>query len=522
MSYSKNIVLILQDEGLSNSLAPILGDSAGVVVHQHQNISKALFEDNDFALAVLDIKQNSFVNLSRLMKLFHDNEQSILFPPLLLISDDKSIRTVSEFTELGVVGVCRSDDPLELLSYQITSIYDMLTTIESTKQQLNNARNVAMLSMSASSQLGEVVRFQEKSYKIQGYSELGASLRASFKLLGTDCAGLIWIGKRAYYFGDRDQENLITNLLTASSREKERYVQHEENTMVFFDSIWVYVTNMPPVDSEEHGQLKDSLFPLIEGAGMRAHSIHADKMATIAERNKAWFLKNMSHELRTPMGAIMSGVTLLRRKLNNGSGDKEGQVVDLMDKSANRLTDLIEDLLALSDIENIHVVKKSFSVPDLLVDTLDFYERWAGSKSIAFVYNFEGVDNKIFLDPKHLKQILRSLLSNAVKYTNEGRVSLDITKTRSSEIDCLQVVVTDTGAGFDMGDAEEFLKPFVDLDERAVQQGAGSGLGLSVVYQLMEQLNGTLDVHSEEGKGSTFTLEFPIDYSEDAEQLLFS
>ena len=521
MSYSKNIVLILQDETLSNALAPALESAAGVAVHQHQGISKELFENNDFGLAILDIKKNSFLNLSRLVKLFHENEQSIQFPPLLLLTDDKSIKTVTEFTDLGVVGICRSDDPLDLLSYQVKRLYDMLATIENTKQQLNNARNVAMLSMSASSQLGEVVRFQEKSYKILSYSELGELLRASFKLLGVDCAGVIWIGKRSYYFGDRDKENLITTLLDSHGRSKERYVQHEENTMVFFESIWVYVTNMPPVDSEEHGQLKDSLFPLIEGAGMRAYSIHADKMATIAERNKAWFLKNMSHELRTPMGAIMSGVTLLRRKRGN-SNNKEDQVVELMDKSANRLTDLIEDLLALSDIENIHVTRKNFSVPDLLVDTLDFYERWASSKAITFTHNFTGVDSKVFLDPKHLKQILRSLLSNAVKYTDEGSVSLVVEQLKKASGDCLKVVVTDTGSGFKMDEAEDFLKPFIDLDERAVQQGAGSGLGLSVVYQLMQQLNGTLDVQSDVGKGSVFTLEFPIDYSEDAEQLLFS
>ncbi len=521
MSYSKNIVLILQDETLSNVLAPALESSVGVAVHQHQSISKSLFENNDFGLAILDIKNNSFLNLSRLVKLFHEDEQSIQFPPLLLLTDDKSIKTVTEFTDLGVVGICRSDDPLDLLSYQVKRMYDMLATIENTKQQLNNARNVAMLSMSASSQLGEVVRFQEQSYKILSYSELGELLRASFKLLGVDCAGVIWIGKRSYYFGDRGEENLITTLLTASSRNKERYVQDEDNTMVFFESIWVYVTNMPPVDSEEHGQLKDSLFPLIEGAGMRAYSINADKMATIAERNKAWFLKNMSHELRTPMGAIMSGVTLLRRKRVSGDS-KEGQVVDLMDKSANRLTDLIEDLLALSDIENIHVIKKNFSVPDLLVDTLDFYDRWADSKSITFTHKFTGIDSKVFLDPKHLKQILRSLLSNAVKYTNEGSVSLVVEKIKKERGDCLNVVVTDTGAGFDMDEAQDFLKPFVDLDERAVHQGAGAGLGLSVVYQLMKQLNGTLDVQSQLGKGSEFTLEFPIDYSEDAEQLLFS
>ncbi len=521
MSYSKNIVLILQDETLSNALAPALELVANVVVHQHESISKELFENNDFGLAILDIKKNSFLNLSRLVKLFHENEQSIQFPPLLLLTDDQSIKTVTEFIDLGVVGVCRSDDPLDLLSYQVKRMYDMLAMIESTKQQLNNARNVAMLSMSASSQLGEVVRFQEKSYKILGYSELGDLLRASFKLLGVDCAGLIWIGKRSYYFGDREEESLITTLLTTSSRNKERYVQHEDNTMVFFESIWVYVTNMPPVDSDEHGQLKDSLFPLIEGAGMRAHSINADKMATIAERNKAWFLKNMSHELRTPMGAIMSGVTLLRRKRGSNNG-QESQVVDLMDKSANRLTDLIEDLLALSDIENIHVIKKNFSIPDLLIDTLDFYDRWASSKSITFTHKFSDIDGKVFLDPKHLKQILRSLLSNAVKYTNEGGVSLEVDKLKKEGGDSLKVVVTDTGAGFNMDEAQDFLKPFIDLDERAVQQGAGAGLGLSVVYQLMKQLNGTLDVQSQAGKGSVFTLEFPIDYSEDAEQLLFS
>lgn len=480
MSYSNNIVLILQDEALSDTLAPVLQEVAAVSVHQHQNISKQLFEDNQFGLAILDIKKNSFINLTRLVRLYHENEESIQFPPLLILSDDKSVKTVSEFTELGVISIFRSDEPVDLLAYQIKQIYHMLADVQAKKEQLANARNVAMLSMSASSQLGEVVRFQENSYKIQGYSELGELLIESFRLLGADCNGLIWIGGQSYYFGDPSSEVLVTNLLTTGSREGVRYLQDDDNTMVFFENIWVYVTNMPPVDTEEHGQLKDSLFPLIEGAGMRAHSIHSDKIATIAERNKAWFLKNMSHELRTPMGSIMSGVTLLRRKLGGKSNGKESQVIDLMDKSANRLTDLIEDLLALSDIENINVVRKNFSLPDLLSDTLEFYDRWANSKAIEFIHTFEGLDEKVFIDPKHLKQILRSLLSNAVKYTVEGSVVLDIKKTQKDVGECLLIRVKDTGEGFDMDEAQDFLKPFIDLDEQAVQQGAGVVCGVSV------------------------------------------
>lgn len=518
MGYQSRIILVLQDSSFAGELSGILTAENQVDVDLYRQLSRGVFIEDRIDLVVLELKENNFSNISSMVSMLDSLDST---PPIVLLTDDKSVKRARDFSELGVVAVYPSGFPAELIALQISSLLGFIKQNEDLKSQVKNARNVAMLSMSASSQLGEVVRFQEKSYSVSDFKELADMLMGSVNLLGASCSGLFRVGNDNYYFGDQVNRDYIQQLLE-DNKNKARFVDVDEGSLVYFQEVWVYLTHMPVPGSEEYGQLKDSIFPLIESAGQRAHTIIAERAATIAERNKSWFLKNVSHSFREPMSGVINGVQLMHRRMKNRDTDeRDREILHWLEMSANQLADLIEDLLALSDAENIRVAKQQFSVRNELQETLTLYERWAESKGIDFSTSLEPEELEIYTDPKHFKQVLRSLLSNSLKYTQSGNIELTMEKVGAGPAEILEVSLSDTGRGFDVEKIQPYLRPFIELDREVIKEGDGAGLGLSVVVQLIHQLDGNLSIESHPDHGSCFTVSLPVYKPEGVEHLLF-
>ncbi|MCG8314277.1 MAG: HAMP domain-containing histidine kinase [Pseudomonadales bacterium] len=443
MAYQPRVILVLQDKAFVDQLSLLLESQYSVDVDQYRQLSRGAFVEGRIDLVLLEVRENTFSNITSMVAMLESMEST---PAIVLICDDKSIKRAKEFAELGVVAVYPSGFPADLVAMQIDYLLRLGTEINSLKGQLKNARNVAMLSMSASSQLGEVVRFQEKSYEVNDFQKLAEMLTGSVNLLGASCSGVFRVG-----------------------------------------------------------------------------TLMAERAATIAERNKSWFLKNVSHTFREPMSAILNGVRLMQRRYGNQNiaDNREREILSYVEGGANQLADLIEDLLALADAENIRVNKKEFSIKEELEETLDLYQRWSQNKGLNFIAEITDSNVNVYTDPKHFKQVLRSLLSNAVKYTDQGTIALSMEKNGAGHCEYLEVSISDTGKGFDVEKVQPYLKPFVELDEKIIQEGDGAGLGLSVVVQLLNQLDGSLNIESEPGEGSCFTLTLPVFKPEGVEQLLF-
>ena len=519
MGYQPRVVLVLQQSEFATQLANLLEIAHSFDVDLYRQLSRGAFINDRIDLVVLEVRENNFSIISSMITMLESLQNT---PPIMLLTDDKSVKRAQEFSEVGVIAVMPSGFPVELVAMQIDSLLSLEREIETLRDQLKNARNVALQSMSASSQLGEVVRFQEKSYSVKDFNQLADMLIGSVNLLGASCSGVFRVAGDNHYFGEQAKRDITLHRLE-EHKGKSRFVDVEEGVIVYFPDVWVYLTDMPVFGSNEYGQLKDSVFPLIESAGQRAHTIVAEHAATLAERNKSWFLKNVSHSFREPINAVLSGTTLLRRGLaEDVLNGRNGDVLHLVETSANQLADLIEDLLALSDAENIQVSRKEFCLQEELRDTLDLYQRWAESKGVDLITNLVDNEMAVYTDPKHFKQVLRSLLSNALKYTHEGSIELSMEKVGSGESEVLEISVTDTGKGFSVDEIQPYLRPFVELDKETIQKGDGAGLGLSVIVQLLNQLDGNISIDSEPGKGSCFTVAFPVYKPEGAEHHLFS
>ena len=234
--------------------------------------------------------------------------------------------------------------------------------------------------------------------------------------------------------------------------------------------------------------------------------IKAKEAAEQARKVKENFLANMSHEIRTPINGII-GITRLLQLTELNQEQKE--MVDLLDVSSNSLLGVINDILDLSKIESgkFKIVRAATNVRSLCKDVVNILKIKAKDKGIALIMDIDSdVPDTIIADALRLNQILTNLMSNAIKFTIEGSVTLKVQVVERGEQDCmLKFAVIDTGIGIAKENIDKIFETFEQAEDSTTLKFGGTGLGLSIVKQLAALKNGVLEVTSEESKGSTFS-----------------
>jgi len=231
-----------------------------------------------------------------------------------------------------------------------------------------------------------------------------------------------------------------------------------------------------------------------------------------SNRLKSDFMATMSHELRTPLNSILGFSEVLLS--GDGLNDKQHRWVGNIQTSGERLLNLINDILDLAKIEagKMEVRLENFPIGDVCEGQLNMFRPLAQKKNIDMRSQVDAEIPLLRQDPLKLTQILSNLLSNAIKFTPEGgRVLL------KAEADKHQVVLTviDTGVGIAPEDQELVFERFRQAGNPMTREHAGTGLGLSIVRELAKLLGGEVTLHSELGRGSTFTVRIPIQLSEE-------
>jgi PAS domain S-box-containing protein len=229
-----------------------------------------------------------------------------------------------------------------------------------------------------------------------------------------------------------------------------------------------------------------------------------------ANRVKDEFLANMSHELRTPLTSVLGLSESLLEQRGGSLNEHQRRSLEVIEASGQHLLQLINDILDLSKIEagKFDYYPQPVSVDDTCRSSLSFIKAQAAKKSITVTYIQDLSISKIFADPRRLKQILVNLLSNAVKFTHEkGEVILQV--TTDLEQDLISFAVIDHGIGISQEDLQRLFQPFVQVDSGLNRQHEGTGLGLALVQKLTDLHGGSVQVESEVGKGSRFTINLP-------------
>jgi CheY-like chemotaxis protein len=242
--------------------------------------------------------------------------------------------------------------------------------------------------------------------------------------------------------------------------------------------------------------------------------------ADSANQAKTSFLANMSHEIRTPMTAILGYADLLAD--GHLDGRERRDAVETIRRSGRHLIELISDILDLSKIEADHLVveKIDCNVIALVNDLISLLRVKASEKRIALSVEYRGeIPEMVRTDPMRLRQILSNLIGNAIKFTDQGEVRVVVIGSAATRGLCqLQCQVIDSGVGIRPEHFSKLFQPFSQVDPSPTRRLGGTGLGLAISRRLARLLGGDIQVDSQEGLGSTFTLTLLAEVAVDAKR----
>jgi len=247
----------------------------------------------------------------------------------------------------------------------------------------------------------------------------------------------------------------------------------------------------------------------------RTHDLLQEKTkAENANRYKSEFLATMSHEIRTPLNGVIGLTQLLSR---HGLTTEQKEIVDKLNISARVLLQLINNVLDLAKIEagKFNLEYTTFNPRNFINEAITTFENPTTEKGLKLNSFIDpSVPDHLLGDSNRLSQILINFISNAVKFTHSGSITVkvDISKTtEDSEIEVLLLLsVTDTGIGMTEEQQKNIFANFTQADNSITRQYGGTGLGLSICKHLIEMMGGRINIHSELGQGSTFSCLIPL------------
>ena len=314
--------------------------------------------------------------------------------------------------------------------------------------------------------------------------------------------------KKKYSFIERERDILIAESNNAVIKGKPRFLIGKARLL--------YDSNGKKIGAIE--SIRDITDKKMAEIELEKHRLHLEDLikertlelekakeeAESADRLKSVFLATMSHELRTPLNSIIGFTGILLRGIAGKLNNEQKKQLGMVQKSANHLLSLINDVLDLSKIEagQLKIQSKPFDIIVSIKKVLGIIMPLASKKGLIILTDFNKEVCKFVGDERRLEQILINLLNNSIKFTKEGEIKV-ICKKESSNI---IIAVKDTGIGISLENKKLLFRPFLQLDSNGIKKYEGTGLGLSITKKLVDMMNGKIFVESEIGKGSTFTI----------------
>ncbi|MEW6004696.1 MAG: PAS domain S-box protein [Stygiobacter sp.] len=321
------------------------------------------------------------------------------------------------------------------------------------------------------------------------------------------------IGKnpRILKSGNKSKEEYqeMWNLLTSGKSWSGEFLNKKKNGEYY----WEYATISPVID--ENGKITNYIGikdDITERKRIFNELIEAKEKAEEINKIKAHFFANMSHELRTPFVGIMGSAEILAETLTDPDSLS---LVDAIIKSSKRLTDTLNKILSLSKVEfnEVKVNKSKIKINETIQEVFKLFENSFDKNLITFSFHPLNEDIIIEFDEMLLRGILINLISNAIKFTPKGKISIAVKIIKESK-DTLRIIVSDTGIGIPKDKQEIIFEPFRQASEGYNRVFEGTGLGLTIVKKYVELLSGKISLKSEYGQGSVFILDFPIEILE--------
>ena len=247
---------------------------------------------------------------------------------------------------------------------------------------------------------------------------------------------------------------------------------------------------------------------LVHRAGITIENARLFRLARDASRAKSDFLAVVSHELRTPLSAVIGYTGLLEERISGPLTERQAEQIQAIRRSAEHLLRLIDQIITFARLEGDHerLEQAPVDLRRVAEEVATLARPLAERKGLELRVVLPEEDATLVTDERKLAQVLVNLVTNAIKYTEEGGVSLEVELGENVGV----MRVRDTGIGIPTDKLEEVFEPFLQLEDPRTRREGGAGIGLSIVRNLTRLLGGEIGVESEPGRGSTFTVRLPM------------
>lgn len=314
----------------------------------------------------------------------------------------------------------------------------------------------------------------------------------------------------------------VERLLLESQAQTEELQTQSEELQAQSEELQTQTEELRMINEQLEERTNDAEFKTEELVTVKEELEEQAKQLQLSSKYKSEFLANMSHELRTPLNSILLLSEMLADDLDAELSPEQKEFAKVINSSGNDLLNLINDILDLSKVEagKLEISFEEVYLSEFVDRLKRNFTQIAKSKELDFDINYaDDVPPIIYTDEQRLQQIMKNLLSNAFKFTKEGKVAITVNKANAEEVSQLplsnhadiwvKMSVSDTGIGIPADKHMMIFEAFQQVDGATMRKYGGTGLGLSISREFSQLLGGMCKVESQEGEGSTFTIYIP-------------
>ncbi len=466
-----------------------------------------LIRQYDFALALIDV-QLPGMNGFELVKRMRENNPTEVLPVIFITALLSTDQFVIEGIETGAVDFITKPFDHRILIGKVKVFIDLYLQRKRLENEIKTRRAVQ-----------ESLRKSEESFRavFESTHDCIAVWDRDFRFIYANQAAVNLVGLSREQVVNCDIYSGMEKVPALMNRfvERIKYVFETHQSIKADDTVLINgesvcsESNFAPIRDEKDKVLAVGMFyrDITDRKKSEEELRLAKEVAEEANRQKSEFLANMSHDIRTPMNAILGMADLLSETNLN---EEQRNYVDVFRSAGENLLNLIDDILDLSKIEReqFKIETLPFKLNEIVEKTCEVFSISAHEKGVELVhYIHANVPLLLKGDSIRLRQILVNLIGNAVKFTHEGEIVVEISNRQPVEEDSVELLFTvrDTGIGIQEKYLETIFQSFKQADSSTTRQYGGTGLGLTISKRLVELLHGMIWVESKPDEGSTFS-----------------
>ncbi len=511
-------ILIVDDreDGLI-ALEAVLQDLGGIRLIRARSGVEALdlMPNYDFAVILLDV-QMPILDGFQTAKLIRKKFEQYKYTPIIFVTAiNKDDQYIYKGYEAGAVDYVFKPFEPQILRSKVSVFVDLYRKSKLLAEQ------------------SEMLRESEKRERILRLSELEVESLKRYRNLADAIPHIVW---KSNVGGTLDYFNKVWTDFTGLSQEQsigsgwqDAFPSEDLNTFlkVWLQSVtknqefevearirdkqgemkWHWIRAVPEIRYNEVTAWLGTCTNIHDRKMSEEHLLTAQKEAVSANLAKTHFLANMSHEIRTPMSAIL-GFTELMQSPDQSVRERE-HCISTIHRNGKQLLAIIDEILDISKVEtgNLEVENIEFNFVAMLKDLQSLFSVQTDRKGLNLEFHFASeIPESIHSDPTRLRQIVTNVIGNAIKFTQKGKIGVNVSwKSSGEDVGTLQIAVQDTGVGIEKNQIGRLFQAFAQVDSSTTRLFGGTGLGLALSRKLAQALGGDVILESTApGEGSTF------------------